>query len=516
MTKRQSRAKSAPLILAMLGGLIIAPAARADPNSDEANRQNMMAEMRNSAAANDRANFDSQQRQQANADRYRSSGNGGSGSSGGSSGGNASPSANYGARTSTGPQSIVASYNFTVHRQETPAALMTRLEQEADGGNALSAFNLGRIYYTGFDGIPRDDATARHWFFIAANAGHPGGEAQFGQMMYNGIGGPTDQTTALTWLKSAAGHGDSYGQALYGFWTLSDQVKADPDVRNPELVAILVKAADAGQLVAQAYLGTIVYRLGAGAPADQERAAHYLRLAADQNFAGAQTLLGRSYIYGTGVPRDYAQAVVWLRKGAAQNDAEANYLLGRLAIDGAGGLPQDAAAGAELVKRAADAGNMEATGFYGVLLQQGIGIPKDQSAGAILLQRAAESHDSDAEENYAIAFFDGMGVTQNIATGVYWQKRAADDGNYSAAATYCVRATTGNGMSKNATEGVKYGRIGASGGAARAQTCLGYAYLEGNGVPKDLPLAKSWFEKAAAQDYADAIDALKLPELSGI
>ena len=409
MAKRLTSRTCAPLALAMLGALIFAPSASADPNSDEANRQNMMSDMRASAAANDRANFDSQQRQQADAARYSGSGSGNSGSSSSGSGGSGSSSGeyNYAARTPSGPQSVVATYNFTVYRQETPTALMARLEREANAGNALSAFNLGRIYYTGFDGIPRDDATARHWFFKAADASHPGGEAQFGQMMYNGIGGPADKTTALTWLKSAAAHGDSYGKALYGFWTLSTQARTNPDVRNPELVAMLVTAADAGQLVAQAFLGGTVYRFGVGAPTDQERAARYLRLAADQGFADAQTMLGRSYIYGTGVQQDFGQAALWLHKAAAQNKPEANFLLGRMAILGVG-MPADPTAGARLVKLAADAGNVEAAGFYGVLLRQGVGVVKDLVQAKHWLELAAAHNDAEAIEALKQPEFSGI------------------------------------------------------------------------------------------------------------
>lgn len=474
--------------------------------NDEANRQSMMADMRASAAANDRANFDSQQRQQADAARFNSSS--GSSASSSSASGSASIGPSFGSRASTGPQSIVATYSFIIHRQETPAALLARLESEAGTGNALSAFNLGRIFFTGFDGAPRDEATARRWFGEAARMGHPGAQSQYGQMLYNGTGGAADQLGAMPWLKKAADQGDAYGQALYGFWTLSRQIKTNSEVQDPEAVAMLVKAADAGQLIAQAYLGGSVYRLGFGAPSDAAKAAHYSRLAADQGFAQAQTDLGRSYIYGTSVVKDYNLAVAWLRKAAAQNNSEAILLLGRLAIDGAG-LPQDLAGGVQLVKRATDAGNMAAIGFYGVLLQQGVGVTKDEAAGAAMLERAAQSHDPDAEQNYAIALFNGHGLAKNDATGVYWQKRAADDGNVYAAATYCVRATTGMGMPKNAAEGIKYGQIAARADMARGMTCLGWAYHDGNGVAKDLAISREWFRKAAAQGDQSAIELLK-------
>ena len=163
-----------------IGLIIVAVAssvvsARADPASDEATRQSMMADMRSSAATNDRANFESQQRQQADAARYSNSGN--SGSSTASSGTSTSAGGvGTGGYRSVGPRSVVSSYTFTVRRQESSAALASRLQTEATAGNALSAFNLGRILYTGFDGIPRNDASARHWFGEAARLGHPGAQ----------------------------------------------------------------------------------------------------------------------------------------------------------------------------------------------------------------------------------------------------------------------------------------------------------------------------------------------------
>ena len=422
------RKKLLPLCM-VIAAFVTSPAF-GDQYSDEANRQNMMAEMRASAAASDRANFESQQRLQDNADRNSrnnsSSGSYGSSSSGTGSSSYASPSS--ASRGSSGPRSIVTTYTFTTYRQETPVALAARLEREAAAGNTLSAFNLGRVYYTGFDGVPRDDAAARRWFLTAAKAGHPGAEAQAGQMLYNGIGGPADRTSAMTWVKAAADQGDAYGQALYGFWTLAAQARVNPDVRNPEAVDYLVKAAYAGQLVAQGFLGTTVYRLGVGAPVDQDRAAKYLRLAADQGFAPAQAVLGRSYIYGTGVPKDYDQAAIWLRKGAAQNDAEANFLLGRLEILGSG-APADPAAGARLVKLAADAGNAEASGFYGVLLQQGIGVPQDQAAAVRYTAKAAQAGDVEGQIGMAKAYYFGHGVTKDMAQALVWFRKAAAQGN---------------------------------------------------------------------------------------
>ena len=450
-------------------------AAQWNQANDESNRQTMMAEMRASAAANDRANEESQRRFNDNAARASAS----SSSTGGSSGYTGASSAPSGGTGSgsyrdAGPRSIVATYRFTIHRQESRAALVARLSQEATNGDALSAYNLGRVYYTGFDGLPRNDEQARKWFAAGASLGHPGAQAQYGYMLHDGVGGTADLASALAWLKKAAVAGDPYGSALYGFYRVR-ATSLDSGISLATEVGYLERAADAGQLVAQSTLGLVVYKFGHGVPADHEKAARFTRMAADQGYAPAQTELGERYIYGQGVARDPSLAVAWLRKASAQHSARADGLLGRLTLDGSGGLTADPVAAAHRIKAASDAGDIASTGFYGVLLQHGIGVDRDMVAGAAYLKRAAETHDPDAEQNYAIAFFNGQGVPQDVPAGVAWQKRAADDGNIDAIATYAVRLSTGAGVQKDVVEGVRYARLAAErgSGARRGVSRLG-------------------------------------------
>ena len=52
-------------------------------------------------------------------------------------------------------------------------------------------------------------------------------------------------------------------------------------------------------------------------------------------------------------------------------------------------------------------------------------------------------------------------------------------------------------------------RKAADRGNADAQDNLGWLYENGEGVAKDLKQARDWFQKAAAQKFQPAIDALK-------
>lgn len=419
---------SAFAVVVLAGVCVVAPA-WADPASDEANRQNMMADMRASAAANDRANFDSQQRQQADSGRYSGSGGNSASGSGDTGSSAASGGTGSGSYRSDGPRSIVATYSFTIHRQESPAALATRLEAEATAGHALSAFNLGRILYTGFDGIPRNDASARRWFGQAAKLGHPGGQSQYGYMLHDGLGGPVDRAAALDWVKKAAAQGDSYGEALFGFYSI---MAITDDTQAPEAIGYLKSAADKGapgSLLAQATLGTVVYALGVGAPADKAESARYSALAAAQGDAGSQVQLARLLLTGHGVAEDDAAAVVWLRKAADHNNGAAMALLGQLAFTGKG-MAQDNAAGAMWFKRAADAGDAAAAGQWAQLLLGGeYGVAKDEVAGARYARISADKGDTNGQMTLARCYYNGNGVAVDMQQALFWFRKAAVQGD---------------------------------------------------------------------------------------
>jgi TPR repeat protein len=62
---------------------------------------------------------------------------------------------------------------------------------------------------------------------------------------------------------------------------------------------------------------------GEGVPKDETEAVRWFRMAAEQDDADAQSLLGSMYALGRGVPVDYVEAYVWLSLAAARGvDAE--------------------------------------------------------------------------------------------------------------------------------------------------------------------------------------------------
>jgi len=361
--------------------------------NDEANRQRMMNDMRANDAANDRRNFESQQRSNSS---YTSSTNSGSSYSGSSS------SSSYEYKPyqyiPEGPHSVVATYEFTVHVQETEAETVARIRKEAADGNAQSQYDLGRIYYTGYAGVPYDLTEARKWFCTAAEQDHPPAKAQCAAMLDNGQGGPQDKAQAMAYARDAAEKGEPYGMALYGFYVVRDASAAgDLDTPQPEAIAYLEKAADQGQLVAQATLGTIVY------------------------------------FYGThGATQDVPRAVGYIRQGAAQNDPLCLSMMGMMLVSGQNGVERDLPEGVRMLKAAAAAGKADAAGVLAMLMSGDAFGMQDNDAAFAYATQAARGGDVMGEVLLAKFYYFGQGTEKNLVESARWFRAAADQGNQEA------------------------------------------------------------------------------------
>lgn len=365
--------------LALLAG----SAALADPQTDEANRQRQMASMQAEASRNDRANADRAfAQQQASASAARSAN---AGSAPGSYSSSAAGSTSSGApagQAYTGPQSVVDSFTFIVRTEETRPQMLARMTREAATGDSGAQYNLGRIYYTGFDGIPRDDARARNYFRQAAAGGHPASQANLGYFLIEGIGGPADRSAGLRLLRAAADGGNSFGQAQYGL------ALATSDAR--QAVRYLIPAADAGEVTAQAMLGTF-YAIGEGVARDDARAIHYLQAASDQGEVGSTGQLAGMYLTGRG-----------------GTEAE----------------------GYQLLKQAAEGGDRTSQMNYGLLLVQGNGFPRNPPLGESFIRRAAVAGDAKAMMLMGDLYNDvSNGFEESETDTIYWWNRAAEAGH---------------------------------------------------------------------------------------
>ncbi|HIL25070.1 MAG TPA: hypothetical protein EYG19_06680, partial [Verrucomicrobia bacterium] len=78
------------------------------------------------------------------------------------------------------------------------------LEQLADEGDSVAQYEMGRQFYVGDHGRPRDLLMAYQWFVRAADAGHPKAQSNLGHLYAMGIGVEKNIVQAYQWFALAA------------------------------------------------------------------------------------------------------------------------------------------------------------------------------------------------------------------------------------------------------------------------------------------------------------------------
>ena len=158
------------------------------------------------------------------------------------------------------------------------AAKFATEKKDAESGDAVAQYNLGRYYLTG-TGVPKDEREAAKWFRMAANQGVARAQYKLGVMYFYAQGVPQDSVEGERLLRLAADQGDAEAQSSLGY----------------------------------AY-----YYGDSGLPQDYAEAWKYTRMAAEQEDADArdQDMLASMYYHGKGVPQDFVEAYAWFSVAA--------------------------------------------------------------------------------------------------------------------------------------------------------------------------------------------------------
>jgi localization factor PodJL len=174
---------------------------------------------------------------------------------------------------------------------------------------------------------------------------------------------------------------------------------SDPAIENlPVTIGgpALRAAAIAGDTAAE-FEVAVRFAQGRGVPPDQQQAAHWFALAAEQGLAPAQFRLGGFYEKGIGVKKDLAEARTLYLSAAAKGNGKAMHNLA-------------------------------------VLYAEGINGPGDYHTAALWFHKAAERGITDSQYNLGILYERGSGEPQNYAEAYKWFSLAADQGDSEAAA----------------------------------------------------------------------------------
>jgi TPR repeat protein len=302
---------------------------------------------------------------------------------------------------------------------------------------------------------------------------------------------------AVKWFRQAAEAGDALAQLWVGrMFAHGLQVAKD----EREAVKWYRRAADQGNSSAQNNLAAM-YRNGLGVVKDQEEAVKWFRKGADQGNAMSQVNLGSMYETGAGIAKDQNEAVRWYKKAADQENSQAQFNLGRVYKDGLG-LPRDLGEALKWFRKAADQGHTSAENYLGIMCHNGLGVTKDAGEACKWYRKAAEKGDPWAQTNLGMMYRNGSGVAKDYDEAVKWYKKAVEQGNVAGQTNLGVMYENGWGVAKDLDEALKSYRKAAEQKYPLAQNNLGLCYEHGRGVPKDYDEAVKWYRKAADQGNA--------------
>lgn len=190
------------------------------------------------------------------------------------------------------------------------------LEPRAEHGDAVAQLNIGRIYYNGWGGIPKDYTKAFMWYMKAAEQGIARAQSYVAYMYEEGLGVSPDYKEAIKWYSKAAENEFPPAQFDLGLMYFNGLGYTKDDSKA---LYWFKKAAHNGHIIAMNTVGYL-YEEGKGVPTDYKEAVKYYSDAAEKGYYLSQSNLGRMYKDGLGVPQDYVAAYMWFTLAAEQGN----------------------------------------------------------------------------------------------------------------------------------------------------------------------------------------------------
>jgi len=420
--------------------------------------------------------------------------------------------------------------------------------QAAEAGLAEAQHALALGYANG-TGVAKDAGWALHWHRAAAEQGFASSQFALGELFSQGVAVALDMEVALRWYRQAAAQyhlpakvaierleqGSAAATRMRGRGRGRSRAAAAGAERRSEESA-WIRAAEAGDADARYHLGHM-YALGLGVEADQDAAARWYGIAAEQNHARAQLALA-SVLERTAK----AAAVPWYTRAAEQGEAQAQFALGRIYCAGETFAPdflqgmswyvKAAEQGHELAlvtlgnlfdgemhhvavhcfAQAAARGSAQAQYRLGQHYVNGRGIAAHPGQAFRWFEKAALQRHAGAEYEVGLAYLHGVGVEKAPEQAFVWLQRAAQQGHAKAqwnlASMYAAGTAPQGG---DPTQALDWCLRAAEQGLVAAQSHLGVLYAQ---MSKP-DLALQWWRKAAAQNDPTACYNLALAHLQG-
>ena len=441
---------------------------------------------------------------------------------------------------------------FLYGTKETPPDLENArklLAEEAEQGNGLAMYDLGKMYLDGLDCDP-DEIVAQEWFCKALNAFHKRERTdqrkdywqyRIGKMHSLGHGTDQDYEVSAQWFAKAAQEDNPYSQyALGGQYQRGQGVEQSYE----QAVALYTQAAEntaRPNAYAQYQLGNL-YKEGLGVTVDPKQSAKWYAMAyqsflkMEQSMAddklyyrlGSMNLNGIGTVQNLAIAKDYlekaaalgnvdakyglgklhlledpetydpAKAIAYLEEAAENDHSYAQYKLGKLLIEGTV-VPADLSRGIRWLEASAEQDNPYAQYYLGKLYLYGDVVEADPDRALLLLSRAIQQGNLPAEYLLGKALWEGKYITANQNRALELLTDAAernyDPAMYALAKIYLAGYVSDADIAK----AVELLEKAAEADNQFAQYQLGKMLLFGQHVEQDEEAGKEWLRRSAAQ-----------------
>lgn len=447
-----------------------------------------------------------------------------------------------------------------------PADSVKAILLKAGNGDATAQNLVGQWCYEGTCGQQKDYRQALQWWTKAAQQDHADAIANMAKCYQLGHGTDRDSTMAIGLYQAAVKKGCTTvipqheamaaktGNA-FSCMLLFDCYQRAIGVKRDQAKAqkYLAMTAEKGNATAQYQLALIYLN-----SQQADKAAQWMRKAAEADITGAKFYYGRMLLQGNGVVQDKQRGIAFLQQAADEHFMAAHAELARIYYEG-NGVTADAERALPYIAAAVEGGDMESTWYLGLCFLNGTGIERDYyKAVQWLALTASSSHRDDMKRIFAenrdnsfghylqglidyyinkdyksaISHFEKvkkadsaeglsmLGICQgtcdndrrNEKKAVKTLRKAVEAGSASAKYYLAMMVETGSGTKQDDGQAVQLLREAAHEGIAYAQCKLGDRYMTGRGVSRDLTEAARLYLQAEYQRHLTPESAKNLAE----
>lgn len=404
------------------------------------------------------------------------------------------------------------------------------MQMEAQNGNMLATFDLGRIHADGL-GVEIDNEKAQECYkqaldgflFIENKKSWKYIEYRIGKMYAQGLGTNQNYELAADWLNKSVA--EKYKFAEYSLGSLYYYGHGVEQCYEKAFELYLRSAKQdfpyANFEVAK------MFCFGIGTEQSEKKSTYHFEKAyigfvdlEKQSYDDKiQYRLGCMLQNGIGTEKDIVKAKEYFEKSAKLGNIFACYSLAKLILVEDSPTEEDVKKALEYLKVASDSENEFAQYFLAKLYYKGEYLEKSISKALKLFSMAAEQGNEWAA--YALGkIYLTEESYMDIQKAVIWLKESAEKKNQFAQYQLGKLYLQGDKIPKDNEKAIHYISASAEQGNQFAQYIIGKLYLMGKVIPKNKEMAIKWFTLSAeqgneyAQYFLDNMDNWKEPVVS--